>query len=73
MMRAQAETLACDLMLMLGSSLVVYPAAGFPMMAKRNGAKLVIINRDPTDQDRTADLVLHREIGPTMGRVVGVN
>jgi len=73
MMRAQAETLACDLFIVLGSSLVVYPAAAFPMMARRNGAKLVIVNRDPTDQDSSADLVLHREIGATMGRVVGVN
>ena len=58
---------------MLGSSLVVYPAAGFPRIAKRRGAKLVILNRDPTDQDDDADLVLHDEIGPTMSRVVGVN
>jgi NAD-dependent deacetylase len=73
MMRAQQETLACDLFIVLGSSLVVYPAAAFPMMAKRNGAKLAIVNRDPTDQDDGADVVLHREIGPTMSRVIGVN
>ena len=73
MLRAQAETLACDLFIVLGSSLVVYPAAAFPMMAKRNGARLVIVNRDATDQDSSADLVLHREIGATMGKVVGVN
>ena len=63
----------CDLFIVLGSSLVVYPAAGFPQIAKRRGAKLVILNRDPTDQDDDADLVLHGEIGPTMSRVVGVN
>ena len=73
MARAQAETLACDLFIVLGSSLVVYPAAGFPRIAKRRGAKLVILNRDPTDQDDDADLVLHSEIGPTISRVVGVN
>ena len=73
MARAQDETMACDLFLVLGSSLVVYPAAGFPRVAKRKGAKLVIINRDPTDQDGDADLVVHAEIGPTMSRVVGVN
>jgi NAD-dependent deacetylase len=73
MARAQDETLNCDLFMVLGSSLVVYPAAGFPQIAKRRGAKLVILNRDPTDQDDTADLVLHGEIGPTMSRVVGVN
>jgi NAD-dependent deacetylase len=73
MARAQDETLNCDLFMVLGSSLVVYPAAGFPQIAKRRGAKLVILNRDPTDQDASADLVLHGEIGPTMSRVVGVN
>ncbi|MBM3622565.1 MAG: NAD-dependent deacetylase [Alphaproteobacteria bacterium] len=73
MARAQEETMAADLFIVLGSSLVVYPAAAFPTMAKRNGAKLVIINRDPTDQDRIADLVVHDEIGPTMSRAVGVN
>ncbi|HLG46105.1 MAG TPA: Sir2 family NAD-dependent protein deacetylase [Reyranella sp.] len=73
MARAQDETLQCDLFIVLGSSLVVYPAAGFPRIAKRRGAGLVILNRDPTDQDDDADLVLHREIGPTMSGVVGVN
>jgi len=73
MARAQDETVRCDLFMVLGSSLVVYPAAGFPRIAKRQGAKLVILNRDPTDQDDDADLVLHNEIGPTMSHVVGVN
>lgn len=73
MARAQDETMRCDLFMVLGSSLVVYPAAGFPRIAKRQGAKLVILNRDPTDQDDDADLVLHSEIGPTMSHVVGVN
>jgi len=73
MARAQDETLACDLFIVLGSSLVVYPAAGFPALAKRNGAGLVIINRDPTDQDDSADLVVHAEIGSTMSRAIGVN
>jgi NAD-dependent deacetylase len=73
MARAQDETMTCDLFMVLGSSLVVYPAAGFPRIAKRKGAKLVILNREPTDQDVNADLVIHGEIGPTMSRVVGVN
>jgi NAD-dependent deacetylase len=67
---AEAETRACDLFLVLGSSLVVYPAAGFPAMAKRGGARLAIVNREPTDQDPLADLVLHDEIGPVMAGVV---
>ncbi|MDB5395431.1 MAG: transcriptional regulator, Sir2 family [Rhodospirillales bacterium] len=66
MKQAETATLACDLFLVLGSSLVVYPAAGFPIMAKRNGAKLVIVNREPTDLDDLADLVLNGEIGPVM-------
>ena len=70
---ATAQTEACDLFISVGSSLVVYPAAGFPIMAKRNSARLVIINRDPTELDAIADLVLNREIGPTLGDVVGVN
>ena len=73
MARAQDETMACDLFIVLGSSLVVYPAAGFPRLAKRKGARLVIVNRDPTDQDSDADMVVHDEIGPTMSRAIGVN
>jgi NAD-dependent deacetylase len=53
-------------MLVAGSSLVVYPAAAFPLVARRAGAKFVILNREPTEQDPYADLVLHREIGPTL-------
>jgi NAD-dependent deacetylase len=70
MMAAEEETLACDLMIVAGSSLVVYPAAGFPLMAKRNGAGLVILNREATDQDGYADLVLRDEIGPALSEVV---
>ncbi|MBM3573760.1 MAG: NAD-dependent deacetylase [Alphaproteobacteria bacterium] len=70
MARAQDETLAADLFLVLGSSLVVFPAAGFPLLAKRNGAKLIIINRDPTEQDGYADLVINDEIGPVLSAVV---
>ncbi len=73
MARAQAATNACDLFIVIGSSLVVYPAAGFPEYAKRIGAKLAILNREPTPLDAIADVVLHTEIGPTMSYVVGVN
>ncbi len=66
MYRANRATLGCDLFLVLGSSLVVYPAAGFPLLAKRAGAKLAIVNREATEQDEFADLVSHSEIGPTM-------
>ncbi len=73
MRRAELETMAADLFLVVGSSLVVYPAAAFPGLAKRNGAKLAILNREPTGLDRIADLVLHREIGDVLGGAVGVN
>ncbi|MCG6858774.1 MAG: Sir2 family NAD-dependent protein deacetylase [Salaquimonas sp.] len=73
MAQAEHHTLACDLFVVLGSSLVVFPAASFPVVAKRNGARLVIVNREPTDIDDMADLVIHGEIGPTLGSAVGVN
>ena len=73
MRRAETETLAADLFIVLGSSLVVYPAAGFPEIAKGNGAGLTIVNREPTALDRIADLVLHDSIGDIMGAAVGVN
>ena len=72
MRRAQAESKSCDLFIAIGSSLVVYPAAGFPAIAKQNGSRLVILNREPTDLDYMADLVLNLEIGPTLGAVTGV-
>lgn len=72
MRRAEQETLEADLFLAVGSSLVVFPAAGFPELAKRNGAALVIVNRDPTPLDDLADLVVNRAIGETLGAAVGV-
>lgn len=71
MARAEAAALACDLMLVMGSSLVVYPAAAFPLLAKRSGAKLVILNREETEQDPYADLVIHGEIGPVLSQMMG--
>jgi NAD-dependent deacetylase len=73
MQRAEQETLACDLFIVLGSSLVVFPAAGFPLLAKRNGAALAIVNREPTEMDVFADLVLHDEIGPALSTIVPAN
>jgi NAD-dependent deacetylase len=73
MRRAEIETRAADLFIVAGSSLVVYPAAGFPELAKHNGATLVIINREPTGLDRAADLVLNRAIGETLGAAIGVD
>jgi NAD-dependent deacetylase len=73
MRRAQAATEDCDLFIVVGSSLVVYPAAGFPQLAKHLGTGLVIINREETPLDSIADLVVHDEIGPVLSYVVGIN
>jgi len=70
MARARQATAACDLFLVLGSSLVVFPAASFPLMAKRQGAALAIVNREPTEMDVHADLVVNAEIGEVLGAVV---
>ena len=66
MRRAEEMTMASSLFLVIGSSLVVWPAAGFPLMAKRNGARLVILNREPTELDDIADLVIHDDIGTVL-------
>ncbi len=66
MRRAQDLTLSCDLFLAIGSSLVVWPAAGFPLLAKRNRAQLIIINREPTEFDDIADLVVRQDIGTVL-------
>lgn len=64
---AVKETRACDLFWVVGSSLLVQPAAGLPAMAKRNGAKVVIINKDPTPLDMIADMVIHCGASEVLG------
>jgi len=71
-MEAMQWSRRCDVFLAIGSSLVVYPAAELPQTAKRRGAKLVIINRDPTPLDEIADLVINAPIGATMTAVMAV-
>src|SRR5581483_6036540 len=66
MRRARELAESGDLFLAIGSSLVVWPAAGFPLMAKRNGARLVIVNREPTEFDDIADLVVRHDIGTAL-------
>jgi NAD-dependent deacetylase len=66
MRRAEELAAACNLFLAIGSSLVVWPAASLPLRAARSGARLVIINREPTDFDQVADLVIHDDIGKTL-------
>ncbi|EJW21791.1 hypothetical protein IMCC14465_01850 [alpha proteobacterium IMCC14465] len=62
MQAAEEASLACELFIAVGSSLKVFPAAGFPLLAKQNGAKFVIVNRDETDLDGYADMILNNEI-----------
>jgi NAD-dependent deacetylase len=64
--RAEELALTCDLFLVVGSSLVVYPAAALPALAKENGAALIIVNREPTPLDSLADLVIRTEIGSVL-------
>ena len=63
MRRAHAAAIDCDLFLAIGSSLVVYPAASFPMLARQHQARLVILNGEPTPLDSEADLILRGDIG----------
>ena len=67
---AFSESQRCDLFIVVGSSLVVQPAATLPAIAKQNGARLVIINRDPTPLDRIADLVFHSSASDVLGALV---
>lgn len=70
--RAEALARDCDLFLVAGSSLVVYPAAQLPVVAKKSGARLVIVNREPTPLDGIADLVIHGEIGAVFTALAGL-
>jgi NAD-dependent deacetylase len=70
MQRAEELARSCDLFLSIGSSLVVWPAAGFPLMAKRNGARLAIVNREPTEFDDIADLVVRADIGSVFAPLI---
>jgi len=74
--RETAEAFAaaadCDLMIVIGSSLVVYPAAGVPEAAVRAGAPLVIVNREPTPLDAHAEVLVHGAAGESMSRIVQI-
>jgi NAD-dependent deacetylase len=68
--QATREAEECDLMLVIGSSLVVYPAAYIPAYAKQAGAGLVIINMGPTEQDHCADVLINASAGETMTKIM---
>jgi NAD-dependent deacetylase len=67
---AERRSTACDLFLVAGSSLVIYPAAQMPLIAKNNGARLVIINLEPTPHDGYADVVIHEKTGEALPRII---
>lgn len=66
MQRAEKEAIECDLFIAVGSSLVVYPAADIPVIARQHGAELVIINREKTPLDPYTTLTINEEIGETL-------
>ncbi|HVE90895.1 MAG TPA: NAD-dependent deacylase [Actinomycetota bacterium] len=68
---AHEWSVSSDLCLVVGSSLVVYPACDLPLLAKRAGAKVVIVNREPTPVDSIADAVVNAEAGPTLQDLLG--
>jgi len=70
MTRAFAHADDCDLCIVLGSSLVVYPAASVPAHAVQSGSKLIIINRDATSLDAEADLVIHGSVTTVLGDMI---
>ena len=63
----------CDLLLVLGSSLVVYPVAFYPQKALSLGAKIAIINIQDTDIDPKAEIVIHEKIGDILPKVVYIH
>lgn len=66
---AFAKAESCDLLLTLGTSLVVFPAAALVPRAKTAGARLVIVNLDETEFDDIADVVIHEKAGPVMEKI----
>jgi NAD-dependent deacetylase len=70
LLRAEQAALRCDLMLAVGSSLTVYPAADVVPVAKANGARVVIVNAEPTPFDPIADAVLRGSISDVLPEIV---
>jgi NAD-dependent deacetylase len=69
MLEAQQEADACDVMLVAGSSLEVYPAGGLPMRARQHGAKTIVVNYEPTHMDDCAEVVLHENVAIAVPRI----
>jgi len=70
LLRAELAARACDLLLAVGTTLAVYPIAGVVPVAKRAGARVVIVNAEPTEMDELADAVLRGSISDILPRLV---
>ncbi len=68
---AQAAS-QCDLLLVVGSTLQVYPAASLPLVAKRSMAKVIIVNVGETAMDEVADVFIDAKAGEVLPRIVGM-
>ena len=69
--RAELAARTCDLMLAVGTKLSVYPIAGVVPVAKDSGARVVILNSEPTEMDNLADVVLRASISEVLPRLAG--
>jgi NAD-dependent deacetylase len=67
---SESRSASCDVFIVAGSSLVVYPAAQMPVIARQNGAKLVIITLSDTPHDHYADFIINEKTGPTLNAIV---
>jgi NAD-dependent deacetylase len=67
---ATSSSSSCDLFIVIGSTLVVYPAAYMPVYAVESGAKLVIINLSPTPMDRQAAILIRAKAGEAMTKII---
>jgi NAD-dependent deacetylase len=69
LLEAQREAERCDVMLVVGSSLEVYPAADLPVQAQRHGADIIIVNYEPTPMDAQATVVIHDDLAAIMPQI----
>jgi NAD-dependent deacetylase len=69
---ARRETNDCDVMLVVGSSLTMAPAADLPYVARENGAQLIVVNKQPTPIDELATLVIHTDVVVALPRIVSL-
>ena len=69
-LRARRDAHACDLMVIAGTSLVVSPVAQLPEQAKKNGARIIIVNKSSTYMDEFADIVIHGNVADILPRII---